>query len=327
MEEGRIRDKFLGALLGTAVGDALGMPFEGMSSEAITRVRGEVMEMIPARLGAGTYTDDTEMMIALAESLVECREFSGSDLAKRFLNYFDPRRGYGWGTIQVMKLLRAGVPWDQTGEMVFSGGSFGNGAAMRIAPVGVLFFDQPDKLNRVAQDSSRITHTHPLGIMGGVIQARGVAQAFSHDPTSGSLDPESFLAEVEGFFPAGEGEELECFRLSQVRKLLRKNLSPGEIYRELGSDATAPNSVPAALYSFLSRSEDFAEAVSFAIRIGGDTDTVGAMTGAMSGAYLGCSGIPRQWLEGLEGGERGRDLISRLGERLFELWNRGQTSI
>ncbi len=142
MNEGR----FAGALLGTFSGDALGMPFEGRTHRQIQKQVGRVDRMIHARLGAGTYTDDTEMMIAVAESLMECRGFDGLDMARRFVDGFNPERGYGRGTVLALAQIKRGVPWREAGLSVFSGGSYGNGAAMRIAPIALVYTN--DELRR-----------------------------------------------------------------------------------------------------------------------------------------------------------------------------------
>jgi poly(ADP-ribose) glycohydrolase ARH3 len=99
-------DRARGALLGTFVGDALGMPFEGLARAAIP----ERLTMLDARLGRGTYTDDTEMAIALAESLLERGSIDARALGRAFADAHDPRRGYGAGTTRVLRLVRSGLP-------------------------------------------------------------------------------------------------------------------------------------------------------------------------------------------------------------------------
>ncbi|MFQ5751697.1 MAG: ADP-ribosylglycohydrolase family protein, partial [bacterium] len=111
----KLKQKFQGALIGTLVGDALGMPVEGWPPQAIVQEYSQLREMLASRLGKGTYTDDTQMMIAVAESLVHCKGFNGEDMARRFLDNYDPRRGYGSGTVLALQFLRRGVPWHQTG--------------------------------------------------------------------------------------------------------------------------------------------------------------------------------------------------------------------
>jgi poly(ADP-ribose) glycohydrolase ARH3 len=174
-----------GALLGTFVGDALGMPYEGAGPGSIPAV----LEMVNARLGRGTYTDDTQMMIALAESLLRCDIVDPEDLARSFRAHYDPRRGYGAGTTRVFELWEQGDSVDEAARRVFAGqGSLGNGAATRVAPVAVRFADDDVLLATQASRSARVTHAHPVGIDGAVVQAAAVAAALDdQDPVPAAI--------------------------------------------------------------------------------------------------------------------------------------------
>lgn len=293
-------ERSCGALLGTFVGDALGMPFEGVPPGAIP-VR---LEMVEARLGRGTYTDDTEMMIVLAESLIEDGSVQPESLARRFLERHDPQRGYGAGTLRVFAHWRDGVPVDVAAGLVFGGqGSVGNGAAMRIAPVGVRFAFDPDRLLEQARRSVTVTHAHPLGIDGAVAQAAAVAAAVRGDDV------------VTAAREAVETDEMSR-QLDTVAELLPEPLAdPTEMAAALGNGSTAPESVPTAVYAAC-RTDDFREAVTFAVRCGGDTDTIGAMAGAIAGARHGRKAIPSSWLDALEDGVCGRSHVERLAADL-----------
>jgi poly(ADP-ribose) glycohydrolase ARH3 len=293
-------DRSCGALLGTFVGDALGMPFEGVPPGAIP-VR---LEMVEARLGRGTYTDDTEMMIVLAESLIEDGSVQPESLARRFLERHDPRRGYGAGTLRVFAHWRDGVPVGVAARLVFGGqGSVGNGAAMRIAPVGVRFAGDPGCLREQARRSATVTHAHPFGIDGAVAQAAAVAAAVRGDDV------------VTAAREAVETDEMRR-QLDTVADLLPEPLAdPREIAEALGNGSTAPESVPAAVYAAC-RTDDFREAVTFAVRCGGDTDTIAAMAGAIAGARHGRKAIPSSWLDVLEDGAYGRSHVERLAAGL-----------
>jgi poly(ADP-ribose) glycohydrolase ARH3 len=293
-------DRSGGALLGTFVGDALGMPFEGVPPDAIP-LR---LDMVEARLGRGTYTDDTEMMIVLAESLIEGGSVQPESLARRFLERHDPRRGYGGGTLRVFAHWRDGVPVDAAARRVFGGqGSAGNGAAMRIAPVGVRFAADPARLLEQARRSATVTHTHPLGIDGAVAQAAAVGAALRGDDV------------VAAAREAVETDEMRR-RLYTVAEFLREPLAdPTEIAEALGNGSTASESVPTAVYAAC-RTDDFREAVTFAVRCGGDTDTIGAMAGAIAGARHGRKAIPSSWLDALEDGIYGRSHVERLAADL-----------
>lgn len=316
MNPEKLKDKFIGCMLGTHVGDALGMPVEGYDCKTIEVKYGELREMLDARMGVGTYTDDTEMMIGIAESLVECKGFNGRDMADRFVKLHDPERGYGAGTVRALSLIKEGIDWNLAGERVFGGGSFGNGSSMRIAPIGAFYYDNPDDLRKIAWESSNITHAHIFGKEGAALQAFAVAEAINSDPSE-ELDKQSFISDLIKFVSV-DGKLYKA-KLKHIKELLKCGPDKAEVINRLGNDSSAPNSVLTAIYSFISHIHDFEDSVSYAVSLGGDTDTIGAMTGAISGAYHGKSGIPQRWLDVLENGERGRDYIEMLADKLYEL--------
>ena len=296
---GAATDRARGVLLGTFVGDALGMPFEGVPADEIP----QQVEMVEARRGRGTYTDDTQMMIALAESLIARGRVDEQHLARAFQDAYDPDRGYGGGTRRVLELWAAGTPVAAAAAQIFDGeGSRGNGAAMRIAPVAVRFADDPNRLCAEAARSAQLTHAHPVGIDGGVVQAAAIGAA---------LRDESILEVARR---AARGAEMTS-GLRDVGALLAKPRDPAEVHARLGSSSDARESVCAAIYTAVAHAT-FEQAVTFAVRIGGDTDTVAAMTGAITGARHGAESIPARWLEALEDGERGRSHVETLATRL-----------
>jgi poly(ADP-ribose) glycohydrolase ARH3 len=290
-----IADRAAGALFGTFVGDALGMPFEGLSHAAIP----EDVEMVAARRGRGTYTDDTQMMIALAESLIARGRVDAECLARAFLDGYEPDRGYGAGTRQVLELWRSGVPVGVAAGRIFDGqGSRGNGAAMRIAPVAVCFRDDPARLCLEAAASARVTHANPVGVDGAVVQATAIGAA---------LRDEDILAATQAAATTAKLRRA----LTEVEALLGGARTPREVQGRLGSSSDVGESVAAALYSALAH-DRFEAALRFAVRLGGDTDTVAAMTGAVAGARDGFRAIPTRWVEALEDGDRGRSHVQTL---------------
>jgi poly(ADP-ribose) glycohydrolase ARH3 len=312
----KLKDKFIGSLLGTFLGDALGMPVEGYSNHIIKSQYGRVDQMMEARLGKGTYTDDTEMMIATAESLIACKGFDGKNMAQYFLNNFHPERGYGAGTIRALSLIKSGTDWDKAGSIVFNGGSFGNGAAMRIAPIGVFYYDDQRMLRTIAAKASIITHAHLLGKEGATLQAYAIAQALqlkAQDP----FDSFHFLQKLINFVIPEAGVYQE--KLEIIGELLGENPDQEIIINQLGHDSSAPNSVPTAIYCFISHPHSFQDALVYAVGLGGDTDTIAAMTGAISGAYHGKKCIPLHWIRDLENEAKGRDYIEQLAIELWKL--------
>ena len=281
MNQGKITlAKFVGSLVGTAIGDSLGADREGFFGFREVREIGH------------RYTDDTAMMIGVAESLIQCRGFDGEHMAKTFIkNYeIEPRRGYGPGPPRVFDLIKRGVSWDKAAEEIYPGGSFGNGAAMRIAPIALFYYEDEEKLRQMAYESSRITHTHSLAMEGAALEAYAVSLALREEP--------KFLDKLKEF------TRLELYerKLEGIERLLDKKEDRQEIVRELGNGIEAFNSVPTAIYSFLANSS-FAEALVYAVSLGGDTDTIGAMTGAIAGAWWGLTEIPFAWQRRLENGE------------------------
>jgi poly(ADP-ribose) glycohydrolase ARH3 len=306
MDQRNLGSKFSGSLVGTAVGDALGAPFEGRYWVGIEEIRSatEKRDIL-------IYTDDTHMMIGVAESLIRCKGFDGEDMAQTFVKNYevDPFRGYGPGPPRVFQLIRTGEPWDKAAEKLYRGGSYGNGSAMRVAPIGVFCHDSLDELEEIAHKSSQITHAHNLGREGAALQAYAIALATNLEPSS-SFGRADFLARLTTYTK----EDIYKQRLSKVVALLGEQ-NKSKVVAELGNGIEAFNSVPTAIFSFLLYYDSFSKAVLYAISLGGDTDTIGAMTGAISGAYLGIESIPDSWKRKLEN----MPYIEELAKRLWSL--------
>ena len=306
MNKQALKSKFLGALVGTGVGDALGAPFEGWYE-----IEPQEIEAVAERRGILTYTDDTHMMIGVAESLIKNNGFDGEDMAHTFINNYElePFRGYGPGPSRIFRWIKAGEAWDKAAEKLYYGGSYGNGSAMRIAPVGLFYYDTLDELREVAYKSSQITHAHSLGKEGGALQAYAIALVVSLQPPL-ALDRDDFLAKLASYVH----DTVYKQKLAKIKELIAEP-DKGRVAVELGNGIEAFNSVPTAIYSFLSHPDSFTEAVLYAISLGGDTDTIGAMTGAISGAYLGIQSIPDGWKNKLEN----RNYIEEKAEKLWSL--------
>jgi len=306
MDREDLRSKISGSLMGTGVGDALGASLEGWR-----RVDPDEVRALAEKRDTLIYTDDTHMMIGVAESLIENEGFDGEHMTGRFMENYsrEPFRGYGPGPPRVFRLIKSGEAWDKAAERLYGGGSFGNGSAMRIAPVGVFYYDDIAKLKEIAYKSSQITHAHELGKEGAALQAYAIALATQADPSL-ALQGNEFLRKLTQFVE----HEVYRQRLEGVEELLGEK-DRSKVVAELGHGIEAFNSVPTAIYSFLSHPNSFEEAVIYAISLGGDTDTIGAMTGAISGAYLGIEAIPEKWQEKLEN----RDYIVELADRLWRI--------
>jgi poly(ADP-ribose) glycohydrolase ARH3 len=292
-------DRARGALLGTFAGDALGMPFEGASPAAIP----ERLVMLDGRLGRGSYTDDTQMAIALAESLLERGCVDARALGRAFVDSHDPRRGYGAGTTEVLRMVRAGVhPHAAAGSLFGGEGSQGNGAAMRVAPVAVRYAGETEALAAAARDSARVTHAHPLAVDAAVVQAAAIGAALMGEAPLDAALAAATTAELKG-------------RLIKASRLLGGSPAPAEVAAALGNQPMGHESVPAAIYSAAAH-DSVEAAITFAVRCGGDADTIGAMAGAIAAARAGATAIPPRWLEALEQGPKGRSHVDRLADQL-----------
>lgn len=298
-------DKCRGALVGVVVGDSLGAPFEGASGPLSIDTLAEV-EHRDSQL---TYTDDTALTLALAEAIVGHGTFSQEHVADHFAQTFaaEPWRGYGAGTVRTLRRISAGDPWEQAAlELFDGGGSYGNGAAMRVAPIAVLAAPDLDAVERLARRSAEITHRHPLGIEGAAMQALAVARALARGPGS-PVDGAAWIASLRSRCRQSDLVEI----LGLVPSLL-SDPQPADVVERLGNTSAAVASVPAALTAYLAHPDDFAAAVRFALRLGGDTDTIAAMTGALAGASLGLGAIPEAWQQRVEGVALLRELADRL---------------
>jgi poly(ADP-ribose) glycohydrolase ARH3 len=301
-----IRAKVLGGMIGSAVGDAIGeLAFSYPQKDILS---GAVMQETKLR-----YTDDTAMAIGLAESLIEQDgTIDQQKLGETFHKNFEqePWRGYGMGPPAVFSMVEElNIIYSEAARRLFGGkGSFGNGAAMRIAPVGLFFFQDENFYERVCA-SSGVTHTHPLGMDGAALQARAVALATSLDPGE-DFPVNAFLKGLMDFARTPEIQE----KLTLLEDLIKENASPDVAARKLGQTVAAHESVPFAVYSFVRHPNSFEECLDCAVLNGGDRDTMGAMACAVSGAYLGVDRIPPSWIDKLEN----REYIEGLASRLFD---------
>jgi len=301
--KGKLKLKFMGCLVGTAIGDALGARWEGGGMS-----RSEDIVSLVEKLEQLIYTDDTHMTIGVAESLVENKGFDGEHMAQSFIKNYEaePWRGYGPGPPKIFRMIRSGEAWDSAASRLYPGGSFGNGSATRVAPVGLLYSHNPKKLREIACQSSSITHSHELGKEGAALQACAVALALN-TPSDEDIDREAFLSRLQNFIQNQLYEE----KVARIRELLGEQ-DKAKVIAVLGNGIEAPRSVPTAIYCFLRQPQYYKDTVIYAISLGGDTDTIAAMAGAICGAYLGIEAIPSEWRAKLEN----REYIESLAENL-----------
>ena len=296
-------ERLAGAALGAMCGDALGMPVEGWSAEAIKQKYGRLDSMQAGRLPTGSYTDDSQMMIAILETLAHRGRMDGAYLAKRFVDGFEPWRGYGARIFGVMERLAAGAVWDQAGT-----DSLGNGGAMRVGVLGAFYADDPAACAQAALDQCRITHNHPQGLAGALAQALAVNLACQMGAQGDELEVKSFLQTITKRVEPVDPHIAK--RLSEMPDLSRGDHAGiiAKLGKAYACDVTAAEAVPPALGAFLA-AESAEQAIVNAVCLGGDTDTIAAMAGALAGAYWGLGALPSSWLQGLENGTRGKDYV------------------
>ncbi len=304
-----LESKFIAGMVGSALGDAIGeLAFRGWGEAAL---RAEV-----AQQDVLVYTDDTAMAIGLAESITQVGRLDQQHLGDTFRANFqrEPWRGYATGPPTIFHLVgQRAVSYAKAAQSLFGGeGSFGNGAAMRVAPVGLFFHPQrrhaPD-LYEQARLSAEVTHAHPIGVDGAATLAQAIAQAVKLDPQ----EPFPFEQFSQGLVDVARTPEMRD-KMALVRTLIVQGVPASEAARQLGRSVAVHESLPFALYAFLRHPHSFENCLFCAILNGGDRDTLGAMAGAVSGAYLGIEAIPPAWREKIENRRHIEGLAVKLAE-------------
>lgn len=298
-------ERFQGCLVGLAVGDALGGPLEGLSPGQIeARYGGPVRDMVGGGwldLRPGECTDDTYTMLCIAESIVARREFDMDDVAARFLAWYESGpKDIGNITRIALEELRRGAPWREAGMIAnqrLQGRSAGNGSIMRCAPIGLFRFRDYRRLIQDSIDSSCFTHW---------------------DARAGYSAAAVNLAIAELVQGRREGmEKTVLFYLekgdSRVRHALER-LNKVKDKKALHPTSYVIDTFQAAFWCFLS-TDTFEEALVTAVNLGEDADTVGAVCGALAGAWYGLENIPSRWLRKLENRAR----ILSLAEDIYRL--------
>lgn len=303
-------DRFEGCLYGLAVGDALGANFEGHPPEAVRARFASVDALIAYPQEEIWYTDDTQMAIGVAEALVQDGEIVEETLCRAFVANYVPARGYGRGARAILEAMEEGGDHHQIAERYFPGGSYGNGAAMRVAPVGLFFRDDVRRLWQQARLSALPTHLHPLGIEGAQLLALAVGICTRTE----RFDRADFFAELLGACQSADYRA----KLEQAARVQ----SPDDL-AGLGNGIEALQSVPTAIACFALTPESYEETIGNAIFLGGDTDTIAAMAGALSGAYLGVSRLPARLIGLLESSPKGQAYIKLLADGLYATYQVG----
>jgi ADP-ribosyl-[dinitrogen reductase] hydrolase len=310
-----LEDRVKGLLLGQAVGDAIGLPREGLSRDRAGRMFGGPPLRHRLAFGGGMCSDDTEHACMTAVALLKAggdhRRFAGA-LAWQMRGWFlSLPAGLGMATARSCIRLCLGFPPGRSGVW-----SAGNGPAMRATVIGAVCAGQPDLLREAVRASTRITHTDPRAEEGALAVAHAAAHSICGGPR---IDADAFMHEL---LAQVRGEEL-LRNLEVVRKLLAEGASADRLAEALklqrGVSGYINHTVPAVVFCWLSAAGDFRRAVESVVMLGGDADTTGAIVGGIAGAGVGESGIPADWLGGLCEWPRTPGYLRRLGRALAGL--------
>lgn len=299
-------DRCKGALIGLAIGDALGTTLE-FSRPGSFKPLTDIVGGGPFGLSPGKWTDDTSMALCLAESLVEKQGFDAMDQLEKYVRWY--REGYNSSTgscFDIGMATRVALQaFDYTGQTV-SGNqtrdTAGNGSIMRLSPVPMYYYNEPEKMMHYAMLSSKTTHAAPQCISACEYMSGLIAGAIL------GVDKETLLSAsytpIPGFWDNHPLDE----PVAEVAEGSFKILQPPAI---VGSGYVV-KTLEAALWAFY-HTNDFESGALKAVNLGDDADTVGAVYGQIAGAYYGMSGIPEHWRAKLYDGER----IESLAEKLY----------
>lgn len=313
--EPRRIDQLAGVILGTAVGDALGLPREGLSRRRARRLFGDLPLRHSLLLRRGMVSDDTEHTCMTGQALLRAPDdvdgFVRALAWRLRLWLLGFPAGTGRATLRSVFKLWLGFPPTRSGVW-----SAGNGPAMRAAALGVCLGHDRERLRAHVRASTFLTHTDPKAERGAYLVALAAHFGAVHGPEG--MQGEAFLRLAREALP--DADEKLCGLLDKIEDHLRRDAPAVELADTLGLrrgvSGYVYHTVPLALYCWLRNPRSFRQAVEEVIALGGDADSTGAVVGGIAGATLGAGGIPADWLNGLLEWPRSVAWMRRLAERL-----------
>ncbi|HTY63210.1 MAG TPA: ADP-ribosylglycohydrolase family protein [Acidobacteriota bacterium] len=314
MNPNEVKNKCIGAIAGFAIGDALGMPAAFLSRDQIRQYYGKPIScFIKAHPGhaseslpQGSYTDNTQTMLATAECLIECKKMDPARHADALLSWFQntvPHRTPAEANVKACRHLSTGRPWNKSG--VFSNCC---AAAMRMTPIGLFFNRSPETLTRAAIDNCLITHNEPQARAASVAVAYLIARLLQSNEDS---SPGDQVLETADHIAHMDAEIAAVLRWStQIT-----HLPPEKALFEIGTSSDCSECIPAAVYCFLKYPKNFSGAVLSAANAGDAADSIAALAGSFVGALAGANAIDKPWLQEVENS----DLLIGVGKNLAQL--------
>ena len=303
-------DKFRGCMIGLALGDALCAPFEGgILERSLWKLLGKTKD------NKIRYTDDTQMSIDIAKSIISYKKINQDAMALSFAQSYRWSRGYGPNAAKLLKSIGNGQDWRILNTKYFNNGSYGNGAAMRIAPVALFFHIDRYSLLEAVKESSIITHAHDLAIHGAMNIATTIALL---------LNEQSVLKITEKLIKENSAEYKK--KLIIAKQWLQSNqpIPVNLVVKELGNGIQAINSTVTAIFIGLNFIEkEYSDMIEFIQKCKGDSDTIAAMAGAIWGVANGLDAINHPMLEKLES----KNEIIELADTLFYLQHQSHDKI
>lgn len=277
------------SLEGLSVGDALGEQFFNPWIRDICLPHRRVPE------GPWRWTDDTAMTLEIVDILERHGQIVQDELARGFAQRYvrDPDRGYGPSQHELLLQISKGQDWKVCSQQLFNGtGSYGNGGAMRAAPIGAYFADDFSRAVEEARLSAEVTHAHPDGIAGAIAVAVAAAWAWQWNQAGRNGSPTDLLKTAFELTPRGA---------TRRRIELALHIPPDEWEFEAanvlgdGTDVSACDTVPFCLWLAARHLDNYSEALWTAIRVHGDIDTNCAILGGIIALAHGESAIPTAW--------------------------------
>jgi ADP-ribosylglycohydrolase len=239
--------------------------------------------------GPWRWTDDTHMALSVVEVLGRYGRMHQDALACLFAERFmqEPDRGYGTGAQKLLAMLYRGEYWKTAAPALFNGGSYGNGAAMRAAPIGAFFSGDPERAAREAQLSAVITHAHPEGQAGAMAVAAAAAIAAAPNHPAGR----DFIKETLFYVPHGETRS----GIEAALAIAGDHRDEAVLQLGTGRRVSSQDTVPFCLWSAAHHLEDFTEALWWTVAGLGDRDTTCAIVGGI--VSLSARVVPAEWIE------------------------------